>query len=241
MTENLIINSFNVDQNILAISIADRFFSENNKLKVALIDRETENKTEYEVMVNRDTDTSIINLNLDEVDFSSELKSIVDVLLIIDDVHTYKLLQPVPKNKDRSIMYHKNSYHINTKAVAVPYLSLQNSLSILYGNKEEIYGCYCAYINDLVTVSEVLVSNNMLGFSIYKHEFDQADDIYFIAKKRDFETSIEIINHHFIGSNHFVLDLENVNWDAYSRYDLYLYVKIDRVVYTYRVGTNEKN
>lgn len=131
----------------------------NNCLEIAL--EENANKKNFEVLfVNRETKKEAIfrplieklenqvNLKLDltKVDFNGAKKNVFDLFILINN-NKYRINSKSINLKNRADKHLTTFYKINSARVAVPYLTIKNNLSILYGNVSNVFKTYCHRVN----------------------------------------------------------------------------------------------
>ncbi|MDR4949942.1 CDP-glycerol glycerophosphotransferase family protein [Neobacillus cucumis] len=234
------ISSFELEDNTLKIIFKDRA-EVSDTVKVLLNDRNFDDNYELSIEVKKFETGTGFAINLDVVPFKHDSKSIIDVFLYTDeDENTpVRLLKTVPVLKDRSMSYSQTSYQIDEINVAVPYLTTKNELSILYGRKGQLYKSFCTYINDKTLIDDLSIQGHNLSLTFSSIDFNQLEDYYFVIRNRGDKNDSKLIDHKKINANTVLLDLLSRNWSIKSRYDLFVNIKVGRVIRTLRVLINE--
>ncbi|PGV53335.1 CDP-glycerol glycerophosphotransferase family protein [Bacillus sp. AFS037270] len=234
MSEPIRVSSYDIKEHLLSVTFKDPSpFTDEASVTVEIAERKSGSRVNYPVeLVKIGTETGFY-LDLNQVPFQSEDKTILDVYVYTSDDTAVRLYKPVPELKERSMKYLQTPYHINPEKVAVLYLTTKNELSILYGSKSEVYKSFCTFINDKTYVKDVTITNNSLELTSGIH-FNELEDFYFVINKRKSNDS-KVIRYQLLNDHRITLDLTSRKWSLKSRYDLFLNIKVGRVIQTFRV------
>lgn len=114
-----------------------------------------------------------IQLDLSSVEFFDREKNIFDLFFLIGKKKHRVLSQT--KQLQRKSEYSTNLYKINNADVAVPYLTIKNNLSLLYGNASVVFKEFCTEIaskermNATVLVKDKFMSIDFNSFPFNKN------------------------------------------------------------------------
>lgn len=242
MSEALKAASFALEENSLIVTFKEedaKELSTNKALKILLVDRQLNSSSECKVSIISNEGTFGFVLPLNQIEFSSEDKSIIDIFVYKNDSNLIRIMKPLPDYKDRSLKYLQIPYHINEQKICVAYLTTKNELSFLYGSKEQVYKSFCTYVDGTVLSNELDVRNNHLILTTNQINFDMMEDFYFEVKNKDNTTdSMCILRHEKLDNHTITLDLCSSGWSLCKEYDLFLHIKYGRIIQTLRILMN---
>jgi CDP-glycerol glycerophosphotransferase (TagB/SpsB family) len=235
MSEPVKISSYDIVNQELKITFKDPSpFSNDQPIKVSFVDRQSNQSTDFSVKVERLEGGDGFSVNLNRISFKAEKKDIIDIFVYVDEDTSVRLLKSVPELKERSLKYMQTPYQIDDQNIAILYLTTKNELSILYGSKSEVYKSFCTFIEDKTFVKDLHISNNELMMTAGQINFTMFEDYYFVITKRKSNDST-IIGCKKVDNHTVALNLLSRNWSLKSRYDLFLNLKIGRVIQTLRI------
>ncbi|MED4224282.1 CDP-glycerol glycerophosphotransferase family protein [Neobacillus cucumis] len=238
MPEPIRFSSYDIQDHLLMVTFKDpSIFQLDKTVKVGISERNSDSLVDYTVDLVRIGTEFGFYLDLNTVPFLLENKTILDLYVYTDDETAARLFKPVPELKERSLKYVQTPYHINAEKIAVLYLTTKNELSLIYGNKAEIYKSFCTFIHDRTFVKDLKVTDKGLEFGSGIH-FNQLEDFYFLIDKRKSNQSTVIP--YELYNETVVLDLKSQTWTLKSRYDLFLHIKVGRIIQAFRIHVKDE-
>jgi CDP-glycerol glycerophosphotransferase (TagB/SpsB family) len=176
--------------------------SKKEKFRVILQDRSSKTDFIFHPEIQTiENDTEIVKLDLSNVSFHEGKRNIFDLFFLVENKR-YRVESQSIQLQRKSSRYSTSQYKINNTKVAVPYLTVNNNLSILYGNASVVFKDFCREITLEKPVNAVI--KNQGQFSLVEFDtFEFIDDTFFLAFYDHENTRYLSLN--------YILDTHNMN------------------------------
>jgi CDP-glycerol glycerophosphotransferase (TagB/SpsB family) len=239
MSEEIIISSYDLKDNMLTVLFKEAEFINQQTLKVELVESDSNSSSEYWVELKRLENQYGFTFDLNQFPFQAVNKTIVDIYVYKKEDQPVRLKKLVPNLKEHALKYFQTPFHIDDKHISVLHLTTKDELSILYGRKAPVYQSFCTFISDNIYMDAINVKDCNFFLTSNHINFSEIEDFYFAIKERKSNDESEILEHKILLSHTVSLDLSKENWSLGSRYDLFLNIKVGRVIQRLRVFINE--
>lgn len=229
------IRDYRIRKDKLYIETESKIVGELESVNFILVDRKTKESNKYIAEVKKEDTISTIILNLDKVEFVGD-KNIIDIDVEIGSKR-YKLYKNIADIKNTFNRYSQEYYSVNDIQVIVPYLTLKNELSILCGNKSNIFRSYCEVIQGKVAVNNITVRDTTILFSLNNFDIGKFSAVSVVVVDRKTK-KIEELNYICdLTSNTIAIDVKQItNLNLEQLYDIRIEVKIGNIIKSLQAG-----
>jgi CDP-glycerol glycerophosphotransferase (TagB/SpsB family) len=147
---------------------------EHENIQVILQDRFLKREFLQRPQISRgDNGSTILKLDLSNVDFYQRERNIYDIFFLFGNKRYRALSDNIPLEKKES-RYYTSVYKINNAEVAVPYLTIKNNLSILYGNASVLFKEFCSAVTTNETVhAPTSIESQFISIQFASFPFDK--------------------------------------------------------------------
>lgn len=229
------IESYKIISNELHIETESEIVSGIEKTEVILVNRSTKEESRYLAEVKASELLSTIIISLHEVKFNDD-KNILDIYIELGNKR-YRFYKNTADIKDTFNRYSQEHYCINNTQVVVPYLTLKNELSILYGNKSNVFRSYCKVIEGKIAVNNIIVRDTIISFVLNKFNITKVSNISVIIVDGRTKKLQQLDYTYDLKSNTMELDARQfTNLKLEQLYDVLIEVKIGNIIRSLQIG-----
>lgn len=229
------IESYKIINNKLHIETESEIVSGIEKIELILVNRSTKEESRYLVEVKASELLSTIIVSLHEVKFEDD-KNILDVYAEVGNKR-YRFYKNIADIKDTFNRYSQEDYCVNNTKVVVPYLTLKNELSILYGNKSNVFRSYCKVIQGKIAANNIIVRDTIISFTLNKFNVKKVSNISVIIIDRKTKKLKQLDYTYDLKSNTMELDARQfADLKLEQLYDVCIEVKIGNIIRSLQIG-----
>jgi CDP-glycerol glycerophosphotransferase (TagB/SpsB family) len=231
--------SFKLKKNHLLLGLDPAI--EMESVKVRLIERTTKISSDYECSINQVDGENTLSLDLNTVQFSNNERNILDVFIVTnDEVLSRPKMKQLPSDQIES-RYLSDSFKIDYKTSAIPYLTKDNELSILHGDSLKITKAFAKSFSSKVSASNLHFSGPAVTISLPRSINEELDfDNFYVTvvdrKNKDYSI---ILAYDVISTSNDTIQLNiqlDTKFSAGHRYDFFVEQKIQHSIIKRRIG-----
>jgi len=175
------ISKFDIKENTLNI-VTEEKLNSLDEFKIILQDRSSKTEYFYQAKVAKLNDNfTSITLNLLEVSFFNNFKNTIDMFVSMNN-KKYRIKSKAVYLKANSSRYSKNIYYLDSMNtnIAVPYLTINNNLSIIFGNASNLFNHFCNIIKPPKPIYTTEDTDSKV-YSLKLNELTLSNKIFFLA------------------------------------------------------------
>lgn len=211
----------------------------DNTVQIMTVDRKTKESRVYAPEIEYIDHVMKLKLDINQLNFDNSDKNALDLSFLINGkkfrVHK-ETIDLEKKNK-----YSATSFHLSKTRIVVPYLTVKNNVSLVYGNASMIFKSYCDVIADKLTVEDVTVENGKVLFKL-KEFIHNPNDSFHVVLSHSGNKSNRAIDYELVENNPLELqiDLSTLeSSDIGTKYELAIEKKTGYLVKQYKLGVSE--
>src|SRR5699024_10790588 len=174
------ISKLDIKENTLNI-VTEEKLNSLDEFKIILQDRSSKTEYFYQAKVAKLNDNfTSITLNLLEVSFFNNFKNTIDMFVSMNN-KKYRIKSKAVYLKSNSSRYSKNIYYLDSMNtnIAVPYLTINNNLSIIFGNASNLFNHFCNIIKPPKPIYTTEDTDSKV-YSLKLNELTLSNKIFFL-------------------------------------------------------------
>lgn len=209
----------------------------DEKITIQLKERHSGKKISYAPNVNISKDDVELSLSLSNIKFNEFERMILDIF-IYDGIDYKRCKLQNPAKISKSMRHSNMSFSIDDSREAIPYITDDGSVAIIYGESIRLWNEIFEYEKNNLTVSEFIIEDKRIHLKIKADDIGKSEHMFIIAQSRKNKDICNLkIKNISKKNNDFCIEIDTTNqYIDKERYDLKLIQKTGRLVTEYRLG-----